>query len=57
MYLVKSRYNKRIDDYIKKSDSKMEKYSKLDGYSKLFLFPEDMANNLEGVREKLKMIS
>lgn len=57
MYLVKSRYNKRIDDYIKKSDGKIEKYSKLDGYGKLFLFPEDMENNLKGIKEKIKMIS
>lgn len=48
--------NKRINDYKIKTDNKIKKYEKLDGYKNLFIFPEDLNNNFEGLEIKLKEI-
>lgn len=47
--------NKRIDDYIKKTDNKIEKYKKVN-YKKLFLFPSDLENDMEGLKNKIELI-
>jgi hypothetical protein len=50
------RDNKRIHDYKNKTIKKIEKYNKLGGYGKVFLYPDDLKNNYSGLKEKLKMI-
>jgi len=50
-------YNTRIEYYKNKMKSKLEKYKYIDGYGKLFLYPEDLKHSFEGVVEKIKLIS
>jgi hypothetical protein len=44
--------SKRIKDYIKKTDDKIVKYKNVN-YKKLFMFPSDLNNNMEGIKEKI----
>lgn len=46
----------RIDDYRKRTDNKLEKYKELNGYKFMFLYPNDLKNNFEGVYKKLETI-
>lgn len=50
---VKKQNNKRILDYIERTEKKMKKYIGLDGYGMLFIFPEDLKNNYIGLNKKL----
>jgi len=43
-------------DYKIKADNKIIKYNKMKGYKSLFIYPEDLNNNFEGLHEKLKLI-
>jgi len=51
-------YNKYkiITDYIDKTHRKIQYFSSLKNYKFLPLFPEDLKNHLQGVKEKLKII-
>lgn len=49
-------YNQRIHDYQEKTKHKMEKYKKIKGYKKVYLFPDDLKDNFRGVLYKLKMV-
>lgn len=56
MFEWKNRNNSRIRVYIKKTISKLRRYSDIDEYGKLFLYPEDIVDDYKGVVEKLKRI-
>jgi hypothetical protein len=46
--------NKRINDYIKKTDNKIEKYNNV-GYKKIFMYPDDIKDDMRGVKEKINI--
>jgi hypothetical protein len=50
-------YNSRVEFYKKKMEKKFEKYKKLNWLGKVFLFPNDLKDNFNGLEEKLKLIS
>ena len=47
-------YNSRTRDYIIRSKDKIEKYKTLRGYKFLYIFPEDLDNNYEGLYNKIE---
>lgn len=47
-------YNSRTRDYIISSKDKIEKYKTLQGYKFLYIFPEDLDNNYEGLYKKIE---
>lgn len=47
-------YNSRTRDYIISSKDKMEKYKTLQGYEFLYIFPEDLDKNYEGLYKKIE---
>lgn len=49
-------HNSRIEDYKERTLDKIEKYDKLGGYGKLYIFPEDLKDNFKGLMEKLELI-
>lgn len=49
-------YNSRTRDYIISSKDKIEKYKTLQGYSFLYIFPEDLDNNYEGLYSKIEKV-
>jgi hypothetical protein len=51
--------NSMIDDYVKRTNEKLIKYKELEnkGYKFIGLYPEDMKNDCQGVKEKIKLIS
>lgn len=49
-------YNTRTRDYIISSKDKIEKYKTLQGYKFLYIFPEDLDNNYEGLYNKIENI-
>lgn len=54
---VKRDNNKRIDDYIKRANEKMSIYKSIDGYQHMFIFPEDLDHNMEGLKNKINNFS
>ena len=46
-------YNTRTRDYIISSKDKIEKYKTLKGYRFLYIYPEDLHNNYEGLHKKI----
>jgi hypothetical protein len=48
--------NKRISDYQEKTKRKISKYDKLKYYEKIYLYPDDLKNNYEGLNFKLDNI-
>jgi hypothetical protein len=46
-----------ITDYIDKANRKIEYFSSLDNYNFIAFFPNDLKNNLKGVKEKLSIIN
>jgi len=48
--------NSRVNDYKERTEGKIEIYEQLDGYGKVFIFPDDLKDNFSGLMEKLKMI-
>jgi hypothetical protein len=50
-------YNKRVEDYKKKTVSKIGKYDGLKWLGKVYLYPEDLKDNFNGLEDKLKDIS
>lgn len=48
-----SEYNSRIERYINKTHTKLDKYNSMTGYKFLGIYPEDLTNNYKGLREKL----
>lgn len=54
--LYHGRYNKRISDYIDKTEEKIEKYKNLNYGKKIYLFPEDIKGECIGFYEKIKEI-
>ncbi|MGJ0846600.1 hypothetical protein ACR77J_07920 [Tissierella praeacuta] len=46
-------YNSRTRDYINSSKDKIKKYKTLQGYNFLYMFPEDLDNNYEGLYKKI----
>ena len=49
--------NRRITEYQEKTKNKIEKYKKLVGYGKVYLYPEDLKDNFRGVYDKIKKIT
>ncbi len=49
-------YNSRTRDYIISSKDKIEKYKTLQGYRFLYIYPEDLDNNYEGLHKKIEVI-
>jgi hypothetical protein len=47
--------SKRIKDYVKKTDDKIERYKNIN-YKKLFIFPNDLKYNMDGIKEKIKIL-
>lgn len=54
--LEHNKYNKRISDYIDRSNEKISKYKKLTYAKKIFLYPEDLKNNYDGFYKKIEKI-
>ena len=53
LYNLKNMKSKRVSDYVRRSDIKIEKYTSLEHYDSIFIFPEDLKNNFDGVRKKI----
>ena len=49
-------HNSRIEDYKERTEGKIEIYDQLDGYGKVFIFPDDLKDNFKGLMDKLNMI-
>jgi hypothetical protein len=49
-------YNKRSEDYKNKTNSKIDRYKSITCAGKIYVFPQDIKGNLEGLEEKLKVI-
>lgn len=49
-------YNKRITTYKKKALSKIDRYEELKWLGKVYVYPDDLKNNFEGLKDKLKAI-
>lgn len=49
-------HNSRIEDYKERTEGKIEIYNELDGYGKVFIFPDDLKDNFSGLMEKIKLI-
>jgi len=49
-------HNSRIEDYRERTENKIEKYEKLDGYGKVYIFPEDLKDNFKGLLGKLDLV-
>ncbi len=48
--------NSRINDYKERAEDKIEKYDRLDGYGKVYILPEDLKDNFNGLKGKLELI-
>jgi hypothetical protein len=48
--------NSRVNDYKDRTKNKIEKYNRLDGYGKLYIYHDDLQNNFSGLIEKLETI-
>lgn len=53
---IPGKTDSRSLEYIRKTESKFRKYEDIKGYNILYLYPEDIENNFQGVREKIKQI-
>jgi hypothetical protein len=49
-------YNKRTEDYKNKTLSKIERYKELEWLRTVYVYPEDLKNNFEGLNDKLNDI-
>jgi len=49
-------YNSRTRDYINRSKDKIEKYKTLEWYKFLYIYPEDLHNDYEGLHKKIELI-
>jgi len=49
-------HNSRIEDYKERTENKIEKYDKLDGYGKVYIFPDDLKDGFKGLMDKLELI-
>lgn len=49
-------YNKRISGYVQKTKNKIDKYKLANGYNFIYLYPDDLKNNYNGLYEKIKTI-
>lgn len=49
-------HNSRIEDYKERTEDKIEKYEKLDGYGKVYIFKDDLKDGFKGLMEKLDLI-
>lgn len=49
--------NKRITNYLNRTNKKLGKYDLLPYAEKVFLYPSDLKNKFKGLKEKLKLIS
>jgi len=49
-------HNSRIEDYKERTENKIEKYDKLDGYGKVYIFPDDLKDGFKGLMDKLDLI-
>jgi hypothetical protein len=47
--------SRRIDDYVNKTNKKIEKYKSIQ-YKKIFFYPEDVKNDMEGIKNKIAML-
>ena len=47
-------YNSRTKNYVVSSKDKINKYKTLSGYKFLYIHPEDIVNNFEGLNNKMK---
>jgi hypothetical protein len=48
--------NSRVNDYKERTEDKIEKYDRLDGYGKVYILPDDLKDNFGGLMEKLELI-
>lgn len=53
LYEVNQQQNTRVKDYIVRTHEKIEKYRNMPFYKYLFLYPNDIVNDFNGVRDKL----
>ncbi|CAG7839910.1 hypothetical protein CLOHAE12215_01326 [Clostridium haemolyticum] len=53
---VNNKNNKRINDYITRANEKIELYKGMKQYKYLFLYPNDLINDFEGLRNKINTI-
>jgi hypothetical protein len=53
---VEREENTRIKDYVKRTNDKIQKYSKLISYKFIGLYPQDMSKNMQGIKNKIKNI-
>lgn len=52
----KNSENKRINEYHEKMKNKIEKYKELKGYGKVYLYPDDLKENFNGLYKKIKVV-
>jgi hypothetical protein len=48
--------NKRISEYQERTKYKIEKYNNIKDYGHVYIYPDDLKDNFNGLREKLKMV-
>lgn len=49
-------HNSRVDDYKERTKDKIDKYNDLDGYGKIYIFPDDLKDNFSGLMSKLEIV-
>lgn len=53
---AESKESTMIKKYVEKTHEKLKKYESINGYNKLFIYPEDLKNNFSGIYEKIDNI-
>ena len=58
LYSANATNSSRLQNYMRKHSIKIKKYKELEvlGYKNLFIYPEDLKNDFEGLRNKVKNI-
>ena len=58
LYSTNATNSSRLQNYMRKHSIKIKKYKELEvlGYKNLFIYPEDLKNDFEGLRNKVKNI-
>jgi len=57
MYIESQKNNEIISSYIESTHEKMKLYEELKSYSTIYLYPSDLKNGFEGVKNKIKIIN
>ncbi len=53
---VENKNSKMVNDYVERTDNKIDKYDEFKNYKFVYLYPDDLKENMKGVKEKISVI-